>query len=193
MTKARSNATAPGAKGDLVVGSGSNASSLLTVGTDGLALIADSTQSTGIKWGAISQKVLQVVSASTSTAVSGSGTSYFDSGLSASITPTASTSKILVLVQQHMYVGRGSSQYDVWAFHQLLRNSTVIDRTLIGMFQNTNWSGYGGFAYLDSPSTTSSTTYKTQGNGSSTNTSVQYQWTFGDTTYSSIVLLEIGA
>lgn len=51
MTKARSNAVANAAKGDLTVGSGTNASGILAVGTNGYSLVADSSASTGIKWG----------------------------------------------------------------------------------------------------------------------------------------------
>lgn len=50
VTKARSNAVAKAAKGDLSVGSGTNASSILAVGTDAQILVADSTAATGLKW-----------------------------------------------------------------------------------------------------------------------------------------------
>ena len=49
-TKARSNAVAKAAKGDLTVGSGTNTSAVLAVGTIGQTLVADSTASTGLKW-----------------------------------------------------------------------------------------------------------------------------------------------
>lgn len=42
------------AKGDLIVGTANNAVSRLAVGTDTYTLVADSTQSTGIKWAAAS-------------------------------------------------------------------------------------------------------------------------------------------
>lgn len=50
MTKARSNAVANAAKGDLTVGSGSNTSAILALGSDGQTLAADSTAATGLKW-----------------------------------------------------------------------------------------------------------------------------------------------
>ena len=46
-------------------------------------------------------KVLQVVTANTSGAVSTTSTSYVDTGLSCSITPLFSTSKILIMVNHN--------------------------------------------------------------------------------------------
>jgi hypothetical protein len=119
-------------------------------------------------------KVLQVVSATTSTQVSISGTTYTDSGLSASITPTSATSKILVLVNQST-INIGSSTNIVASGVRLLRNSTAIlepytDGTgplepyieVIGASQLYN-SFRHNINFLDSPATTSSVTYKTQG------------------------------
>ena len=52
ISKASSNAVAPAAKGDLVVGTTTNDSGILAVGTNGYTLVADSTQTTGLKWAA---------------------------------------------------------------------------------------------------------------------------------------------
>ena len=54
MTKSRSNATAPNAKGTLVVGSGTDASSTLAVGSANQVLTVDSSTATGLKWAAAS-------------------------------------------------------------------------------------------------------------------------------------------
>ena len=54
ITKASSNAVAPAAKGDLVVGSATNDAAVLTVGANDTVLTADSTQATGLKWAAAS-------------------------------------------------------------------------------------------------------------------------------------------
>lgn len=54
MTKSRSNATAPNAKGTLVVGSGTDASTTLAVGTNNYVLTADSAEASGLKWAAVS-------------------------------------------------------------------------------------------------------------------------------------------
>jgi hypothetical protein len=50
MTKAKSNATANAAKGDLTVGSGTNLSSVLGVGSNGDTIVADSSTSTGLRY-----------------------------------------------------------------------------------------------------------------------------------------------
>lgn len=50
MTKAVSNASAPAAKGDLVVGSGTNLSSVLAAGSTNQVLTVDSSTGTGLKW-----------------------------------------------------------------------------------------------------------------------------------------------
>jgi hypothetical protein len=50
MTKARSNAVANAAKGDLTVGNGTDLSGILAVGSNGDTLVADSSTSTGLDW-----------------------------------------------------------------------------------------------------------------------------------------------
>jgi hypothetical protein len=79
-------------KGDLYTFASSD--TRLGVGTNGQVLTADSTATTGIKWATAAGggKVLQVVQASTSTLTTISSTTLTDTGLSASITPTANTS-----------------------------------------------------------------------------------------------------
>jgi hypothetical protein len=127
-----------------------------------------------------SGSVLQVVTAVQSSQNSNATTSWTDTSLSASITPTSSSSKILVIVTQPTNVARTVS--DNWLGGlKLLRGSTVIgngDNYTIGQSHGSHdFAGSNGATYvwwtsheLDSPSTTSSTTYKTQsradGNGS---------------------------
>ena len=50
ITKASSSAVAPGAKGDLVVGSATNDSGILAVGSASQVLTVDSSTATGLKW-----------------------------------------------------------------------------------------------------------------------------------------------
>jgi hypothetical protein len=105
--------------------------------------------------------VLQVVNATYSTEISNSTGTYSDAGLSASITPSSSSSKILILCSQGMF----KSTTSAGIYMQVLRNSTSI--LINGRLGLTDSAGVGGYVvwncnYLDSPATTSSITYKTQ-------------------------------
>jgi hypothetical protein len=53
ITKATSSAVAPAAKGELVVGSATNDSGIVSVGANGTVLTADSAEATGVKWAAV--------------------------------------------------------------------------------------------------------------------------------------------
>ena len=136
--------------------------------------------------------VLQVVNVVYSTVVSSTTSTYVDTGLSASITPSSSSSKILVLVDQG---GIGKQTNNTRIQLQLLRGASsiqVID-VGIGAFTNstaTNFIGSISLAYLDSPATTSSTTYKTQFASRSNSDGVFVQT---DGSASSITLMEIAA
>jgi len=133
--------------------------------------------------------VIQVVNVTLSTQASTTSASFIDSGLSASITPTSSTSKILVIVSQTIYNGSGTNS---GGETQLLRNSTSIIVE--------GWSAYktdefyrSNFNHLDSPATTSSVTYKTQFRKITSGTSSSY-YSYGDgsgQTKSTITLMEI--
>ena len=139
--------------------------------------------------------VLQTVTATYSTLALNSTTTFADTGLSASITPKSSASKVLVLVN-HTGCGKTSGNANSYLYLRLLRGSTEICA-----FENAagytgtsidNYFGSCSTAYLDSPATTSSTTYKTQGRVVTTANNSQLQFQDGGTT-NSIILLEIGA
>jgi hypothetical protein len=189
-------ATAYDAKGDLIVGTGADTFAKLTVGTNGYTLVANSSTSTGLEWQAPAGggKVLQVVQATYSTTVTTSSDSFADTGLTASITPSSTNSKVLVLVAQNGVYKDSNTAANALNF-RLLRGATNISDfgTNIG-FTNTaiaNYPGTVGTNYLDSPATTSSTTYKTQfarASGGSPAGGVQQ-----NSMMSTITLLEIGA
>jgi hypothetical protein len=107
--------------------------------------------------------VLQVVTGKYSTSTATSSSAFSDTGLTAAITPKASSSKILVIVHQS---GCGKDSSNTYVGLQLLRGSNVLTAfELEACYTNstaTLFAGSGGCAYLDSPATTSSTTYKTQ-------------------------------
>ena len=188
------------AKGDLITATADNTPARLAVGTNGQVLQADSTAATGLKWAtpASGGKVLQVVSASTTTAVTISTTSMTDSGLTATITPTASTSKILVIFSASARAYRSANNANTNA--QLLRGATkIIDmntESFIGgqITGGTSYDLIGQFTnhYLDSPATTSATTYKLQGSFNTTTSSPGLVFQYASS-QSTITLLEIGA
>jgi hypothetical protein len=119
--------------------------------------------------------VLQVVSATKTDTFSSSSTSMVDiTGLSVSITPTSATSKILVSYQ--VCGGQDNTATKQNVFIQLVRNSTAIGVGTVGGAQNASGEIVNGtttdanhvllrdtLTFLDSPATTSSTTYKLQG------------------------------
>ena len=123
----------------------------------------------GAAWLAVSgAKCAQVISTTKTDTFTSASASYTDvTGLSVSITPTASSSKILVLCNPS-----GSGQAGVGdMFGQLVRDSTAIgngaaasNRVVCSMM----FEGATGavvnpvMVYLDSPATTSATTYKIQ-------------------------------
>jgi hypothetical protein len=108
--------------------------------------------------------VLQVVNAIYSTETTNSTTTFADTGLSASITPTSATSKILIIISHPSnYKSAGNASNSLGM--QLVRGSTNIasfGRSLFFTATAINNWGSISYSYLDSPATTSATTYKTQ-------------------------------
>jgi hypothetical protein len=105
--------------------------------------------------------ILQVVNANTSNSVVLSSTTYTDTGLTATITPKFASSKILVMAT--VAINHGN---DEGCGIKLIRNSTTLytsDNPYTYIYAVGGDSYNRGSIYeLDSPSTTSSTTYKIQ-------------------------------
>jgi hypothetical protein len=138
-------------------------------------------------------KVLQVINATYATSTSNTtGTTLLDTGLTASITPSSASSKVLVIVHQ-----AGVSKYNanIGVELRLLRGATSLAKFEGVSAYNNVGAGSdtvcaAGINYLDSPATTSSTTYKTQFARSSADGEALVQRASAT---SSITLMEIGA
>lgn len=105
--------------------------------------------------------VLQVVNSQTNSGTfSTTSTSFVDTGFALSITPTSATSKILIIVTAAITTTSTSQQ----VIGTLYRNTTALNSTGLTNYENGSSGGYqwvpSTMMYLDSPSTTSSTSYK---------------------------------
>ena len=148
--------------------------------------------------------IIQVVQATTSTAVTVSTTTFTDTTLTASITPSSSSNKILVHVLQQFVSIRGTGT-GIGMGLQLLRDSTTVWAPIQNSTGPYHWysnvteiDGYASINFLDSPATTSSVTYKTQGRPYTTagTGSVNFQNSAGGVVVSpvsTIVLMEVVA
>ena len=106
--------------------------------------------------------VLQVVNGTTATTQVTTSSTYSDTGLTATITPSSTSSKILVLA--NVPDAHNSATISL-LYLNLVRDSTqLIEFVKHGdHLSGQSLVTYGGStSYLDSPSTTSATTYKVQ-------------------------------
>ena len=188
--------------GDTIYSSSGSTPARLGIGTTGQVLtVAAGVPSWATPAGG-GGKVLQVVSATYSTVTTTTSTTLSDTGLSASITPSSATSKVLVMVSQPLYMSRSSDQTggglalfrgatDIYSTVGSTGYATMYNRS-IGGNTSTEYATVIPMVYLDSPATTSATTYKTQHKVfaavSSASSTAQV-----DGSTASIILLEIGA
>jgi len=154
-----------------------------SVADDDLVLISDTSASAALKKMTVSNlvanagggKIGQVVSTFKSDAFSSTADGFFDiTGLSVSITPSATSSKVLVISDLALSASDFAS-YNIG--FKVLRGSTSIGISTAGASSSLNYSGGFNFntstgvayafgnskIFLDSPSSTSSLTYKVQG------------------------------
>ena len=156
---------------------------------------------TGSAWTSVGGgggKVLQVVSAVSTTQTTIASTTLTDTTVTATITPTLNTSKILVLISAEYFLNRSAAF--IGGAAAVLRGATTIVNypaetnpfINAGGASTISLGGNMAITYLDSPATTSATTYKLQSavERTTNSASITYQYTSAPST---ITLLEIGA
>ena len=124
-----------------------------------------------------SYKIVQIVTGSTSTEVTSASTTFVDTNLTATITPTSASNSILIVVT-HQECMKTSANSQNRIKMRLMRDASSIQTIATDfLFTNTALFLFGSLStqFLDSPATTSATTYKTQfaNNNASSAVSVQ--------------------
>ena len=112
--------------------------------------------------------ILQVVYGETTSVVSDTSGNFVDSGVTATITPSSTSNKVMVIVSMQWFLFREATETN--GSFKLLRGSTAIstrDNCIhieAGTTSQSRIISEGGYTIqrLDSPSTTSATTYKVQ-------------------------------
>ena len=148
-------------------------------GTNGVTFNDGTTQAT-------ETKILQVVNATQNTEVATTSSSLVDTGLTATITPSATSSKIAVWYSMPILI----QTTDILQV-ALIRGSTNILNNVRAMnTSNPQLNVLISNCIVDSPSTTSATTYKVQFSTGGTASSV-YAAMWNNESPSSIMLMEV--
>lgn len=168
MSKIALSGDASGTGTFTIASPNSNSNFTLTLPTEsGTVLTTGST--TGISASALSTgtipkarmyagAVLQVVNATYGTQVATTSTSFVTTGFSASITPSSSSSRILVFFTANGYIT--SSAYDVFTLYRGATNLGGVNWGFGSLYGNTgDRFGQVSGSFLDSPASASPVTY----------------------------------
>jgi len=146
--------------------------------------------------------VIQTVNDSDTANTVVSSTTYADTGLSASITPSSTSSKILVIISQDFQLENTSSTNNLTSGFKLLRDSTTLYtgsddgnsfgiRIAGGSSASREFNNVWNYTFFDTPSSTSSLVYKTQCRTYSTDSRFRLNNQINGTSKSFITLMEI--
>jgi hypothetical protein len=151
----------------------------------------------------LSGSITQIITDSDTTNTVHSSTSYTDTGLSATITPTSTSSKIIINISQDFQLETTTSVNSLIGGFKLLRDSTTLytgsdDGNSFGVrYFNTVGTGSQGmnnvwnYTYIDEPSSTSAIVYKTQCRTYDTNSRWRLNNQVNGTSKSFITLMEV--
>jgi hypothetical protein len=141
--------------------------------------------------------ILQVIEGSLSTKVQTTATSATDTGLSATITPSSSSNKVLVRADFHAYDNTASHNNSIYLKRGsvFIGNSGTSDSFTIAHCGLDGRDGSFAVSVLDSPNTTSAITYKIQFNSeNATDTAVFNDVSNGTTIPRAVItLMEVSA
>jgi hypothetical protein len=184
--------------GDTIYSSSGSTPARLGIGTAGQVLTVNS-GATAPEWATPAGgggKVLQVIQGTRTTSTTTTGTSFVTTGLTASITPSSASSKVLVIFTQSYGYFRTTSNMgmgfridragtNIWS-----TNTETASYVSTGNSSHVNVEMYMNCSYLDSPATTSSTAYTTHMASNASGSTVETQVSSAP---SQIILMEIGA
>ena len=167
---------------------GLNQSINLATNTTGTLAVANG--GTGLSSGFINGttnvgKILQVQNQRFTTEFSTTSSSYVDTGITKSITPSATNSKILILYGSGMNYTSSGTEMNL----NCSRGSTQLNTITINL-DGVGSTGGSAFMILDEPNTTSSVTYKVQLKRSNGSGNV---YVSVNNSLSTFTLMEIGA
>ena len=144
-------------------------------------------------------KIGQVIHAQTTTQSQSTSTSYATTGFSASITPTSTSSKILVIFEVHYQVFGNGANSDFGGNFKIVRTVSSTDTDVFIEANPTprTYNAYTGNAYhfgsynmteLDEPSTTSACTYTVHSKARITDNRISLSQ---DSAISTVTLMEV--
>jgi len=149
--KIKLNAASGGGSFSLQAPSSSANNRVFTLPDSADATILTSTTATG--------KILQVVSNSSNTNVTTSGSTISDI-LNVSITPASASNKILLMATCCLFVSPSSNAYSgVRIYKGTSSSGTLLIKQVGGQTDGVNTYTQAGISFVDSPNTTSATTY----------------------------------
>ena len=145
----------------------------------------------------------QITTGEQSTQVVSNSQGLTNTGLSGSITPSSSSNKILLIINQRLDLYAGANQNDLrfsWRVRRniggtltTIRNSNSDGDSglyVAGHSSDNIYRGYMSYAMFDSPSTTSAITYETLMVEQGSNTAITANYQYGYDARSSIIMLE---